>query len=94
MFIFLLFKISKLSTFISQNENKQTICSKIANANFIGLSLAYSVFLFNCNDFTTLNLTKITFFFGKHFKILTNAISRLRLGYSKRIVTSPSAQGL
>ena len=92
VFNFLLFSISKLLTFLSQNENKQTTCSKTANANFFGLSLAYSVFLFHFNDFTTVNFNKITFIIGKHFKILTNTISRLRLGDSKPIVTSPSAQ--
>ena len=70
-------------TFLSQNENKQTTCSKIANANFVGLLLAYSVFLFNFNDFTTVNCNKITFIIGKHFKILTNTISRIRFGDSK-----------
>ena len=79
-------------TFLSQNENKQTACSKTANANFVGLSLACSVFLFNFNDFTTVNFNKITFIIGKHSKILTNTISHLRLGDSKPIVTSPSAQ--
>ena len=48
--IFLLFLISKLLTFLSQNENELTTCSKIANANFVGPLLAYSVFLFNFND--------------------------------------------
>ena len=43
-FNFLLFLISKLPTFLSQNENKQTTCSKIANANFVGLSLAHLCF--------------------------------------------------
>ena len=81
-----------LLTFLSQNENKQTTCSKIANANFVRLSLAYSVFLFNFNDFTTVNFNKITFIICKHFKILTNTISRLRLGDSKTIVTSTTAQ--
>ena len=42
-----------------------------------GLSLAYSVFLFNLNDVTTVNFNNITFIVGKHFKILTNTISRL-----------------
>ena len=42
VFNFLLFLISKLFTFLSQNENKQTTCSKIANANFVGLSLMLS----------------------------------------------------
>ena len=56
VFNFLSFLISKLWTFLSQNENKQTTCSKITNANFVGLSLAYSMFLFNFNDFTTVNL--------------------------------------
>ena len=79
-------------TFLSQNENKQTTCSKIANAKFVELSLAYSVFLFNFNDFTNVNCNKITLIIGKHFKILTNTISRLRLGNFKPIVTSPPAQ--
>ena len=60
VFNFLLFLISKLLTFLSQKENKQTTCSKIANANFVGLSLAYSVFLLNFNDFTTVNINKTT----------------------------------
>ena len=30
-----------------------------------------------------MNLNKITLIIGKHFKILTNTISRLRLGVSK-----------
>ena len=44
VFNFLLFLISKLLTSLSQSENKQTTCSKIANANFVGLSLAYRKF--------------------------------------------------
>ena len=55
-------------------------------------SLANSVFLFNFNDLTTVNFNKITLIIVKHFKILTNTISRLRLGDSKPIVTLPSAQ--
>ena len=56
------------------------------NANFFGLSLAYSVFLFNFNDFKTVNFNKITFIICKQFKILTNKISRLRLGDSRNIL--------
>ena len=48
--------------------------------------------LFNFDGFTTVNFNKITFIIGKPFKIFTNTISRLRLGDSKIIVTSPSAQ--
>ena len=50
------------------------------------------MFLFNFNDFITVNFDKITLIIGKNFKILTNTISRLRLGDSKPIVTSPPAQ--
>ena len=63
-----------------------------SECEFCRTSLAYSVFLFNFNDFTTMNFNKITLIIVKHFKILTNTISRLRLGDSKPIVTSPSAQ--
>ena len=88
VFNFFLFLISKLLTFLSQNENKQTTCSKIANANFVGLSLAYLCFLLNYNDFTTVNFNKITvIIIGKHFKISTNTVSCLRLGDFKPIVT-------
>ena len=44
VFNFLLFLISNLPTFLFQNENKQVTCSKITNANFVGLSLAYLFF--------------------------------------------------
>ena len=40
------------------------------------------MFLFNFNDFTTLDFNKITLIIVKHFKILTNTISRFRLGDS------------
>ena len=43
------------------------------------------MFLLNLNDFTTVNLNKSTLIIGKHFKILTNRISRLRLADSKPI---------
>ena len=43
------------------------------------------MFLFNFNDFTTLNFDKITPIIVKHFTILTNTISRLILGDSKTI---------
>ena len=49
------------------------------------------MFFFNFNDLTTVNFNKITLIIIKHSKILTNTISRLRLGDSKPIVTSPSA---
>ena len=39
-----------------------------------------------------MNFNKITLIIVQHFKILTNTISRLKLGDSKSIVTSPSAQ--
>ena len=39
-----LFYISKLLTFHSKIENKQTTCSKIANANFVGLRLCFQCF--------------------------------------------------
>ena len=63
-----------------------------SECEFCWTSLAYSVFLFNFNDFASMNFNKITLIIVKHFKILTNTISRLRLGDSKPIVTSPSAQ--
>ena len=44
VFNFVLFLISKLLTFLSQSENKQTTYSKAANANFVGLLLAYLCF--------------------------------------------------
>ena len=50
------------------------------------------MFLLTFNDFSFVNFDKITLIFGKHFKMLTNTISRLRLCDSKCIVTSPSAQ--
>ena len=63
-----------------------------SECKFCRTSLAYSVFLFSFNDLTTVNFNKMTLIIVKHFKILTNIISRLRLGDSKPIVTSPSAQ--
>ena len=63
-----------------------------SECKFFSTSLAYSVFFFNFNDLTTVNLNKITLTIVKHFKILTNTTSRLRLGDSKPIVISPSAQ--
>ena len=45
-------------------------------------------FLLNFNVFTTVNFNKITLSIWKHFKILTNTISRLRLGDPKPIVTN------
>ena len=44
IFNFLLFLISKLLIFLSQNENKQTTFSKIANAKFVGLRSRIYVF--------------------------------------------------
>ena len=44
VFNFFLFLISKLLTFLSQNENKQTTCSKIVNSSFVGLSHGYLCF--------------------------------------------------
>ena len=58
---------------------------------FCRTSLAY-FFFFNFNDLTTMNFNKITLIIVKHSTILTNTINRLRLGDSKPIVTSPSAQ--
>ena len=88
VFNFLLFLISKLLTFLSQNENKQTTCSKI-ECKFCQIFACVFMFLFNLNDLTTVNFNKITLTIVKHFKILTNTISRLRLDNSKPIVTSP-----
>ena len=39
-----LFLISKLLTFLSQSENKQTAHNKVVNSNFVGLFLAYLCF--------------------------------------------------
>ena len=50
------------------------------------------MFLLNLTILTTVNFTKIALIFGKHFKIVTNTISRLMFGDSKPIVTLPSAQ--
>ena len=89
VFNFLLFLMSKVLTFLSQNENKQTTCSKMANANFDGLLLAYLFLLIFNDQFSTVNFNKINPIIGQQLKILTNTNSRLRLSDSKPIVTSP-----
>ena len=59
-----------------------------SEANFVGLSLAYLCFCSILMILLTVNFSKITLIIVKHFKVLTNTISRLRLGDSKPSATN------